>query len=224
MRQKQEVERLLVQDPALRALRDKLEPTLSTDPGHDLAHAIRVAAWTLRLGDSDVEPREVVAAALLHDSVNLPKDSPRRAEASTLSAELARRELAKLDFSSEAIERVAEAVRDHSYSRGAVPEEALGRALQDADRLEALGAIGLMRCVAVNTKMQGQFFDPADPWARDRQLQDRRYFVDHFFTKLLQLPETMCTKAGRVEARRRAVFLRQFLDQLAGEIGEPRPD
>ena len=49
------------------------------DPTHDVAHALRVAHWTLVLGGADVAPREAVAAALLHDAVNPPKDSPERA-------------------------------------------------------------------------------------------------------------------------------------------------
>jgi uncharacterized protein len=223
MEERRRVVQLLEDDVALGALRDRLEPRLSDDPGHDMAHCLRVAAWTLRLGGDQVDPREAVAAALLHDVVNLPKDSPERAQASELSARVAQTELASLGFTAAAIGRIVAAVRDHSFSRGATPEDALGRALQDADRLETLGAIGLMRCVAVSTQMGGTFFDSQDPWARARELQDTRYFVDHFFTKLLTLPETLCTEAGRTEARRRGAYLRGFLAQLADEIGEPAP-
>ncbi len=217
------VQQLIAEDAGLHALKERIAPRVSADPGHDMAHCLRVAAWTLRLGGAQVDAREAVAAALLHDAVNLPKDSPQRARASALSAELAQTELSELGFPAKSIARIVAAVRDHSYSRGATPADALGRALQDADRLEALGAIGLMRCVAVNTQMGGRFFDPDDPWARARQLQDTRYFVDHFFTKLLGLAESLCTEAGRCEARRRGAFLRQFLQQLADELGEPNP-
>ncbi len=130
-------------DRALSAIEARVCPRLGDDPGHDLAHARRVALWTLRLGGAAVDRREAVAAALLHDVVNLPKDHPERHLASERSAELARVWLAELGFEPEAVERVAGAVRDHSFSRGAVPETALGAALQDADRLEALGAIGI---------------------------------------------------------------------------------
>ena len=60
------------------------------DPGHDLQHALRVARWTLRLSDGQVPPRLALAAAVLHDIVNLPKDSPDRAQASERSAAVAR--------------------------------------------------------------------------------------------------------------------------------------
>jgi len=218
---------LVAGDPALAVLlaeaRERDAAPNAPDPTHDLAHALRVAEWTLRLAEPGVDAREAVAAALLHDAVNPPKDSPERALASERSAEFARGRLAGLGFAPEAIERVADAIRDHSFSRAAVPASALGRALQDADRLEALGAIGLLRCVSTGVRMGGAWFDPEDPWAERRPLDDRRWSVDHFSTKLLRLPETMRTPAGRAEAERRAEFLRLFLSRLSEDLGRPGP-
>jgi len=218
---------LVAGDPALATLlaeaRERDAAHATPDPTHDVAHALRVAEWTLRLAEPGVDAREAVAAALLHDAVNPPKDSPERAFASERSAELARDRLAGLGFRPEAVERVAGAIRDHSFSRAAVPESALGRALQDADRLEALGAIGLLRCISTGVRMGGGWFDPEDPWAERRPLDDRRWSVDHFSTKLLRLPGTMRTPAGRAEAERRAGFLRAFLARLSEELGRPGP-
>ena len=220
------VEVRIATDPALATLlaearaRDAGGPH---DPTHDVAHALRVADWTLRLGDPDVDEREAIAAALLHDAVNPPKDSPERSLASTRSAERARERLPALGFAPDAVTRIADAIRDHSFSRGAVPATALGRALQDADRLEALGAIGLLRCISTGVRLGGEWFHAEDPWAEERPLDDARYSVDHFFTKLLSLPATMRTEAGRVEAERRAAFLREFLARLAGELGRAAP-
>jgi uncharacterized protein len=193
------------------------------DPTHDAAHLLRVAAWTLRLGGAAVDFREAVAAALLHDAVHVPKDSPERARASELAAAHAVERLAALGFSPDAVTRVAEAVRDHSFSRGAVPQGPLGCALQDADRLEALGAIGLLRTISTGVRMGAEWFHPEDPFARGRALDDRRYSVDHFHAKLLGLPATMRTEAGRAEAERRVALLRGFLDALADELGGPGP-
>jgi uncharacterized protein len=215
-------------DPALATLlaeaRDREAAEAIRDPTHDVAHALRVAHWTLRLGGEAVDRREAVAAALLHDAVNPPKDSPERARASELSAALARVRLPALGFTPDAVVRITDAIRDHSFSRGAVPATPLGQALQDADRLEALGAIGLLRCISTGVRMDGQWFHAGDPWARARDLDDARYSVDHFYTKLLRLPDSMCTAAGRAEAVRRAAFLRVFLAQLGDELGRPAPD
>lgn len=212
-------------DASLRALRDRI--TYDDDPGHDLEHCLRVGGWAMRCADSDcadsVDPRELLAAALLHDLVNVPKDDPRRSRASELSAEESRLILPEHGFEAEAVERIARAIEDHSFSRGAIPRDALGDALQDADRLEALGALGLMRTISTGTRMGGGYFHPQDPWAESRALDDRAHSIDHFFTKLLRLAETLRTEAGRAEARRRAAFLEAFLDQLAEELGQPRP-
>ncbi len=209
-------------DPSLSALRAAVVGVLDDDPGHDLEHCLRVAGWALRCATPDVDPRECVAAALLHDLVNLPKDHPERASASERSAAEARLLLPRHGFDAAATERIARAVEDHSFSRGMTPRDPLGDALQDADRLEALGALGLMRTISTGARMGARYFHAGDPWAQGRPLDDRRHSVDHFFTKLLRLPDTLRTAVGREEARRRAAFLEGFLDQLAIELGHPR--
>ena len=215
---------LVAGDPALSRLHDDVAGRLDDDPGHDLAHALRVALWTVVIGEPlGVDPREAVAAALMHDIVNLPKDSPERHLASERSEAVVRAELPAYGFDPDAVDRIAEAVRDHSFSRGAVPGTALGRSLQDADRLEALGALGLFRCVSTGTRMGARYFADDDPFARERPLDERAFSVDHFSTKLLGLPATMLTDVGRAEATRRAAFLEMTLAQLASELGEQLP-
>jgi uncharacterized protein len=217
------IEHAIEGDAALRALLAEVAPRLDDDPGHDLHHCLRVALWTVRLGGEEVDWRHAVAAALLHDIVNLPKNSPDRARASEMSAEQARRLLPPLGFDAVTVEDIASAVRDHSFSRGAVPQSPLGRALQDADRLEALGALGLCRTISTGTRMGARYFHPEDPWAEARPLDDKAHSVDHFFTKLLRLQDTMHTEAGRREAHRRVAFLHSFLEHLAHELGRPLP-
>lgn len=210
-------------DERLVAIREEAARRMGADPdpGHDLEHALRVALWTVRLGASEggVDRAEAIAAALLHDVVNLPKDHPERSSASARSAEVARGLLTRHGFDSAAVERIVEAIRDHSFSRGATPTTVLGRALQDADRLEALGALGLCRTLSTGAKMGAVYAHPEDPFAERRALDDRRYTVDHFYAKLLRLPETLRTEAGRAEARARAAFLERFLVQLGAELG-----
>ncbi len=214
---------VITADATLSPLLELARARLDDDPGHDLEHCLRVAGWTLRCGEGILDPREAVVAALLHDIVNVPKNDPRRAEASALSAAEARALLPDHGFAAEAVERIAGAIEDHSYSRGATPRSALGEALQDADRLEALGALGLFRVISTGARMGARYFEPSDPFAEARPLDDLRFSVDHFFTKLLRLPETLRTAAGRAEARKRAAFLEGVLQQLADELGHPRP-
>lgn len=225
MKTRTDVRTLIDGDSALRAVRDEVTVRIAADafdPGHDLDHALRVALSAIRLGGAEVDPREAVAAALLHDVVNVPKDAPSRETASERCAAVARELLPGAGFDRDAVDRIAGAIRDHSYSRGARPETALGAALQDADRLEALGAIGILRTASCGARMGARYFDPEDPWAEQRELDDARFTIDHFFRKLLRLPETMQTDAGRAEARHRVAIMEAFLDALAAEIGAPR--
>jgi len=210
-------------DPHLAALLAHAQSRLDDDPGHDTAHCLRVAVWALRLAGGALDPRLVIAAALLHDVVNLPKNSPERARASELSARHALSLLPRHGFSPEESASITEAIRTHSFSRGEAPTNELGRVLSDADRLEALGAIGLFRTISTGVRMGARYFHPTDPWARERPLDDRAYSIDHFFTKLLRLPETLSTVAGRAEAKKRAAYLQATLAALADELGVDAP-
>ncbi|MGZ3695020.1 MAG: HD domain-containing protein [Bdellovibrionota bacterium] len=211
------------QNPKLQPLLEHISSQPSDDSAHDQAHLLRVAYWTIKLAGDSVPTEESVAAALLHDLVNVPKNHPDRAKASEFSAEAALPLLSKAGFSSEAMKNIADAIRDHSFSRGAVPTSALGKALQDADRLEAVGAIGLMRVFSTGARMGTKYFDPQDPWAKNRELNDKAFSVDHFFAKLLLLAPTFHTEQGKQEAARRTGVLEQFLTDLGAEIGEPKP-
>lgn len=214
----------IANDTELASLREHVIDGLSSDPGHDMGHIDRVALWTLKLGEGSVDPYEAVAAALLHDIVNVPKNSPHRSRASELCAAEARRLLADSSrFDTLALERITQAIVDHSYSRGAVPRSDLGRALQDADRLDAVGAIGVARTLSIGARMGARYFHADDPWAIGRVRDDRAFTVDHFFEKLLTLHRTMCTEAGRREALRRTQWMRSFLEQLGDEIGQAPP-
>ena len=209
--------------PQLRPILAHMEAQHQDDAAHDNAHLLRVAFWTMRLGGKDVLPEEAAAAALLHDLVNVPKNHPDRAKASQLSVDAAQPLLRAAEFSPEAVARISDAILNHSFSRGAIPETLLGKALQDADRLEAIGAIGLMRVFSTGVKMGARYFDAVDPWAKRRELDDRAYSVDHFFVKLLKLGDGFQTEAGRREAAKRTATLKNFLRELGEEIGEAAP-
>lgn len=227
----------LVRNPRLKILHDRVRLIPPADAGHDFFHTLRVAALSARILNDEclrvhcrpatpLEMDDVIAAALLHDCVPVAKDSPLRKESARLCSEKAREWLQEVDWvvddsqSPVRIDVICGAILDHSYSSGRVPSTLTGRALQDADRLEALGALGLFRTIATGVSMGAVLFDPTDPWAECRELDDRRYTVDHFFTKLLKLPETFRTEWARGEAIRRAEYLRGFLDQLRHELGD----
>lgn len=103
-----------------------------------------------------------------------------------------------------------------------MPETVLGKCLQDADRIEALGVIGVFRNIACGAKMNCKFLDGTAPWGNGtRTLNDKQFSLDHYPLKLLQLERTMNTEAGKAEARKRSATMRRMLEDLGDEIGEP---
>jgi uncharacterized protein len=217
-----------MQDEAGRALRRDWEPRLrqfvaqqqDADPGHGPAHLERVVATALRLAAEERARLEIVLpAAWLHDCVHVAKDSPERARASRLAADHAVRFLEAAGYPASALPEIHHAIEAHSFSAGIAPRTVEARVVQDADRLDALGAIGLARCIAVGAALGRPVYEPVDPFCRARAPDDRGASVDHFYTKLLKLAGTMQTAAGRREAQRRTDFLRSFLAQLESEIG-----
>lgn len=207
-------------------LRDRLraiaETRMAADAAHDLAHLDRVWANAQRIADGRETP-VLLAACYLHDLVNLPKDSPDRARASTLAAEAAAPILRELGFDDDQIAATQHAIAAHSFSAGIPPETPEAEILRDADRLDALGAIGIARCFAVSGALGRALYDPADPFAQRRTLDDRRQSLDHFRAKLLALPADMLTEQGREIARHRTRRMIAFLEDLGDEIGTPLP-
>jgi uncharacterized protein len=190
---------------------------------HDLQHLHRVHRWALRLApEAGADPDLAGAAALVHDLVFVPKDSAERSQGGERSAAAAPAVLAAAGYAADEIAQVAEAVRTSSWSRGLAPTAPLGAVLQDADRLDALGAVGLMRNLACAQHMARPgcaFLHPDDPLATGgRALDDRRWATDHLFAKLLKLADGMHTATARAEAARRHAFLRAWLAELAQEL------
>lgn len=191
----------------------------NSDPAHDWPHIGRVAASAKKMCEIEKANLEITLAAVYcHDLVNLPKNHPDRKNASTLAAEEAVPHLKEAGFESDEIERIKNAIIEHSFSKGLKPSSIEAAIVQDADRLDALGAIGILRCAAVNTKMESSFYEPQDPFAEDRPLDDKQYMVDHYFVKLFKLPELMNTEAGKRIALERVGFMTEFLDVLGKEI------
>jgi uncharacterized protein len=203
------------------ALRDVVTARMATDAAHDLAHLDRVWATcdTIASSERDVDQAVLMAAAYLHDLVNLPKDDPNRAQASQLAAQEAGPVLAALEFAPADIAKAQHAIAAHSFSAGIEPESLEARILRDADRLDALGAIGIARTFAVAGKLGLALYDPVDPFAEHRALDDRTWALDHWPVKLFRLPENMCTATGRRIARSRVDDMRAFAKTLAAEIG-----
>lgn len=190
------------------------------DVAHDLGHVRRVRANALRLSDgTDAQLEVVLPAVWLHDGVAVSKDSPERSRTSRMAGAWARGVLKEVDYPAAHHDAIVHAIEAHSFSAGIEPTTLEAKIVQDADRLDALGAIGIARCFAVGGVLGREFYAAEDTFCEGRRPDDGTYTVDHFYAKLLGLPATMQTVPGKVEAQRRAGVMRAFLDELKREIG-----
>ena len=206
---------------------------LEGDVAHDLEHIRRVVANAKHLAaDEGARLEVVVPAAWLHDCVAVPKDSPDRPRASRLAAVEATRLLRGWGAPEAWLPDIAHAIEAHSFSAGIRPATIEAGVLQDADRLDALGAVGLGRVLMLGATLGRPLYVPGDPFCEHRAPDDLASSVDHFYTKLLGLSATFTTAAGRVAAERRTRTLWRFLDDLRHELewtddparAEGRPD
>lgn len=189
------------------------------DGAHDLSHIIRVFKNAMRIhaiegGDG----RILSAATFLHDCVAVEKNSPLREKASALAAEQATVILASLGWTEPDIKAVAHAILTHSFSANIPPETIEAKILQDADRLDSIGIVGASRCFYTGGRMNSALYDPFDPLAKARDLDDKRYCLDHFETKLLKLSQGFQTETGGRMAKERDKRLRDFLSAFLDEI------
>lgn len=192
---------------------------VKNDSAHDFNHIMRVYKNAQKLCKKEkADEKLVLTAVLLHDIVSYPKSDPRSKMSSIHSAKKAKKILDKFDFPEEEIQIICDAIRDHSFSRGKTPETLEGKILQDADRLDAIGAIGIARVFAVSGSEKRSFYNQDDPFCKTRLPDDKTWTLDHFFQKLLKLDSLMNTKSAKIEAKRRTKILKKFLLDLNQEI------
>lgn len=194
--------------------------TLDGDVAHDLDHIKRVVANARFLAVAERARLEVVIpAAWLHDCVAVPKTSPDRPRASRLAADEAVRLLTSWGYPTDLLPAIAHTIHAHSFSADVAPESLEAQVLQDADRLDALGAVGLARCLMLGGALGRPLYVPEDPFCAVRPPDDLASSIDHFYTKLLHLADRFQTESGRAEGHRRTAILRRFLADLEHEIG-----
>ena len=190
------------------------------DPAHDFHHLMRVYKNAKRIGRREGTNMDILLpAVLLHDLVVYPKGSTKSSKSSDESADLAENILQSYGYPQDQINQICYCIRAHSYSKRVVPASLEGRILQDADRLDALGAIGIARTFSVGGSENRIFYNPKDPFCRsDRDLDDMQWTLDHFQTKLLKLEDFMHTQTAKKIAKERTRFMKLFIRKLQKEI------
>ena len=174
--------------------------------GHDLHHTVRVYRMAVRLAEAEGADTQITAlAALLHD-VDDRKISPETCE----TLDHAREFLHSNGVTADTAEKILSIISQVSFSGGKVPESLEGKCVQDADRLDAMGAVGIARTFAYGGSKGRRIHDPAG--------EDKTTSVQHFYDKLLKLEKLMNTETGREMARQRHLFMEEFLQRFYGEL------
>ena len=203
----------------LDSLKNEIKLKISNDSAHDFHHIMRVYKNAQKICKNEkTNPKLVLCAVLLHDIISYPKSDNRSKLSSIKSAEASKKILKKYDFTRDEIQIISEAIREHSFSQNKTPKTIEGKILQDADRLDAIGAIGLARVFAVAGSENRPFYNPGDPFCKKRSPDDQKWTLDHFYKKLLLLETLMNTKSGKSEAKRRTMVLKNFLSELKKEL------
>ena len=174
--------------------------------GHDYHHTLRVWALARTIGEAEGADMAVVElAALLHD-VDDHKLSPDTAENKDRAAGFLRSQ----GVAEDRVKEILRIIDQISFSRNTLPPDTLeGKCVQDADRLDALGAIGVARTFAFGGSHGRAIHDPEG--------QDRGSSIAHFYDKLLLLKERMNTETGRRMALHRHEYLKNFLAEFLSE-------
>ncbi len=197
----------------------------SQDLAHGWDHVDRVQQLALSIGEREGANLFVVRmAALLHDlgqTVQAHEKGGQHEHHADLSLRLANELLREYKIAEDVQQAIGHAILAHSFSRGVSPTTLEARVMRDADRLDALGAIGIMRWAITGAQRRVAQTVPYcldDPFAEGRVPDDHAYMLDHFFAKLLTLSSAMLTRTGRVLAEQRTAFMRSYLDEFRREI------
>ena len=197
---------------------DYLSKRPCEDGSHDLSHFRRVWKIAERLAEPQDDLLVILAACYFHDFVSYPKNHPKRSQSSVDAAKESAIVLRDMGFPEDKMDAVKHCIEAHSFSANIATQTREAEVVQDADRMESLGAIGLARTFYVAGLMGSHLFDSEDPFAKNRKLDDRSYAIDHFEAKLFKLPGSMKTEKGRAEAKRRAMVLSNYLKDLEAEL------
>lgn len=206
----------------LAAIRGYAKEKLGSDrSGHDFYHVERVAKIAGKLAEEEgiQDILLIEAASYLHDVIDDKVFANVESEKEAL-----KKFLKGLSFSDESINEIFDIIENISFSKelelGKAELTLAGQIVQDADRIDALGAIGILRTAYYGGHTQSPLYDPnllPQEFKTKQEYRQKSTVINHFYEKLFKLPATMNTEAGKAEAQRRIVFMEEFLKRFYEE-------
>lgn len=194
----------------------------NAEGGHDWFHTLRVYNNAILISKNEVvDPLTVALGALLHDIA----DSKFHDGDESIGPKMAREFLFEQNVDSSVIEHVVSIIEHVSFKNALEPTQGFNskelHVIQDADRLDALGAIGIARCFNYGGFKNRVLFDPSIKpnlnMTKDEYKKSDAPTINHFYEKLLLLKNLMNTKTGRRLAEQRHAFMENFLSQFYAE-------
>ena len=190
------------------------------DPSHDGNHALQVLKNVEMLAEKEGGDLDIlIPAALLHDVVIYAKNDPQSDQAPTESAQLTKEILESLEeYPQDKISSVMEVIERCSFNKTEEPATLEGKIIRDADKLEATGAVSIMRTFSSGGQMGRPLYHRDDPFAENRTADARQQSLDLFYERLLVARDRMYTDTAKEIANQRTEILHVFLEQLKKEI------
>lgn len=190
------------------------------DPSHDYWHEYRVMGLEIYIGKKEfADPDVIRATALLHDTYASVESYANHAEK---AAKLAQRILPKIGFPQPKIALVVNCIGNHEiydWARKGLKLPIEDQVFQDADRLDAMGAVGIARCFSFGGEYRRPIWTPGEkPGIYYKHMKTQKSSVTHFYEKLLRLKDAMNTPTGKEIAKQRHRFMGQFLDEFFSEL------
>lgn len=208
----------MVGEEVFEAIRREAEPYYRHSH-HDRFHVERVYKLALRIAGEVGQPVDLDvlrAAALLHDVARAMEDEGLVDDHAREGARIARDILRRVGFPEEKIERVAYCIEVHRFRSGVKPETIEAQILQDADRLDMLGAVGVARVFARAGWSNTPLHDPSKPPKRDYDGRSETA-INHLFEKILRIKDTLNTEPARRIAEGRHTFVEEFVERFLKE-------
>ena len=198
-------------------LKEKIFHYFENGKGHGFDHTERVHNLAIKIANSEECDMEVVkAAALLHDVCRKREEETglcHAEEGSKLAPEI----LKENNFPEEKIDNVVHCIKVHRFSRGFKPETKEAKILQDADRLDAIGAIAITRIISHNILKDRPMYDP-NIKPDEVYTSQGKTAINHFYEKIFKLtPETFHTKLAQEIAKDRYDFTQEFVKRFINE-------
>ena len=187
--------------------------------GHDYFHTMRVYKMATQIAIKEQADIEVVQlAALLHDvdDIKLFPDTHEKKEHAVQF-------LKHQDIEDEKISLIIQIINEISFSGSdsVIPETLEGKCTQDADRLDAIGAIGIARAFAYGGNHQRIMYDPdVEPLLNMSKEEYHKHIsttLNHFYEKLFLLKDMMNTKTAKEIAEKRDIYMREYVEEFLEE-------